>query len=429
MRLKSNRGSVTIVAFLLMGMLLLLGMAVMKTSDDEVTIAGNEMQEMRAFYAAEAGLERATASLQTEYDSTGLPTLSVPEGEENINGCAVSYSAQDNGPATQRPLSQGELAGLNALVKEYSIVSTGVSSTDNAQVELSRKLEAALVPIFQFAVFYGNDLEIAPGADMTLMGRVHSNGNLYLQANTSLKMESFVTASGNIYYGRKGPGSAGGGDVQIKNGTGAYVSMKDGSGWLDAHDSYWYNESIARWQGRVRDESHGVKELNLPLSGADEPHKIIERAAGNPDSYENKATLIIKDGVVRRKNSSGVWQDVTAAMTAAGAITYTNNKFYDQREAKWVDCTEIDVKKMNDNGYGPTNGVVYFSDEISGASDWPALRLTNGSELGGGLTVASENPLYTLGDFNSVNKKPVSLMADAVTFLSNQWKAKNFDTL
>ncbi|MCX6834751.1 MAG: hypothetical protein NTW07_06385, partial [candidate division Zixibacteria bacterium] len=68
-------------------------------------------------------------------------------------------------------------------------------------------------------------------------------------------------------------------------------------------------------------------------------------------------------------------------------------------------------------------------DEISGASDWPGLRLTNGSTLPAGLTVASENPLYTLGDFNSVTKKPVSLMADAVTFLSNEWRTKNYDTL
>jgi hypothetical protein len=428
-RLKSNKGSATLVAFLFMGMLLLLGMTVLTTSEDEVTIAGNELQEMKAFYAAEAGLERATASLQTEYDSTGMPTLTVPEGEEEINGCVVSYAAEDKGPATQRPLSQGELAGLNALVKEYSVVSTGVSHTDHAQVALSRKLEVALVPIFQFAVFYNNDLEIAPGADMSLIGRVHTNGNLYLQSNNTLKMESFVTASGDIYHGRKGPGGAGTGDVQIKDGVGNYISMKDGSDWLDAHDSYWYNESIARWQGRVRDAAHGVKELNLPMTDADDPHKVIERADGNPDSYENKATLIIKDGVVTRKNSSGEWQDVTAEMTAAGALTYTNDKFYDQREGKWVDCTELDVSKMYSTGYAPTNGVVYFSDEVSGGSNWPALRLTDGSTLGSSLTVASENPLYTLGDFNSVNKKPASLMADAITYLSNDWKTKNYDTL
>jgi hypothetical protein len=41
--------------------------------------------------------------------------------------------------------------------------------------------------------------------------------------------------------------------------------------------------------------------------------------------------------------------------------------------------------------------------------------------LDAGLTVASANPVYTLGDYNSTNKKPAAIMADAVTFLSGNW--------
>ena len=44
------------------GMLTLIGLAAMSTSDDEVTITGNELQETRAFYAAEAALEAAVCS-------------------------------------------------------------------------------------------------------------------------------------------------------------------------------------------------------------------------------------------------------------------------------------------------------------------------------------------------------------------------------
>jgi len=427
-QLKSERGVATLIALLMMGMLLLIGLAALSTSDDEITIAGNEMQEMRAFYAAEAGLEKATALLQSEYDSTGVPPTIMPSGSETVNDCDVVYTSADEGAAVQRPLSQGALAGLNALVKTFTVTSTGTSDIDNSQVALSQQFEVALVPIFQFAVFYGTDLEIAPGADMNLIGRVHSNGNLYLQANSTLNMSSFVTASGDILHGRKGPGSAGTGDVRIKDAYGNFVTMKDGTDWLDADDSKWYDSSVGRWGGRVQDASHGVTDLNLPLTNTDDPHKLIERDDGtNPDSYENKATLVIKDGVAMRLMEDGTWQNVTASMVADGVITYTSNKFYDQREAKWVDCTELDVNKMYDEGYGPTNGVVYFSDEVSGSTDWPALRLKNGAELDGGLSVVSENPMYTLGNFNSVNKKPASLMADAVTFLSNNWASGGYD--
>ena len=78
--LSSDRGMATLIALIMVGMLTLLGLAAMSTSDDEVTIAGNERQETKAFYAAEAGLERAGAALQTEYEATGLPPTTMPAG-------------------------------------------------------------------------------------------------------------------------------------------------------------------------------------------------------------------------------------------------------------------------------------------------------------------------------------------------------------
>ncbi|MCP4683837.1 MAG: hypothetical protein GY867_00155 [bacterium] len=427
--LTSQRGVATLIALILVGMLTLIGIAAISTSEDEVTIAGNEMQEMRAFYAAEGGLEMAAAALHQQYDSTGAPPTIMPTGEGMYNFCNVEYDVTDDGAAEQRDLSAGTLAGLHALVKSFTITSTGLNTLEDSKVQLSQTFETALVPIFQFAVFYGNDLEIAPGPNMTLIGRVHSNGDLWVQANSSLNMDSYVTASGDIKHGRKGAGGVSSGDIQIKNTDGDYVSMKMGGDFLDADYSDWYDSSVARWGGRVQDQSHGQSALNLPLTNSDDPHKLIERAAGNPDSYENLATLKIIDGVATRQMSDGTWQDVTAAMLASGALTYTSDKFYDQREGEWVDATEIDVEAMYDNGFAPRNGVAYFSDDISSGSEWPALRLTNGAEIDDnqGLSVVSENPMYTLGDFNSVDKKPVSLMGDAVTFLSNNWATNNYD--
>jgi len=416
----SERGVATVVALLMIAMLLLIGLAALMTSETEITIAGNEMQEMRAFYAAEAGLEKATAILQTYYDSTGVPPSFMPGGTEEANGCAVTYQVLDGGPVELRPLTQGTLAGLQAQVKSFDANSIAVSTIDKSQAEVSVTFESALVPLFQFAVFYDNDLEIAPGPDMDLIGRVHTNANLYVQSNNSLDMDSYVTAAGDIIHGRKGGGGEGTGDVRIKDATGGYVSMRDGGDWLDANDAIWYDSSLARWGGRVQDAAHGQQSLNLPLAGSDDPHKLIEPGDSNPDSYEHLATLIIKDGVALRRNSGGTWVDVTANMIADGTLNYTSNKFYDQREGEWVDCTELDVEKMYDNGHGPVNGVIYFSDELAG-STWPGLRLKNGAELDAGLTIASENPVYTLGNYNSVNKKPAALMADAITYLSGSW--------
>ena len=416
--LNSHSGFATILALIMLGMLTLIGLAALTTSDDEVTIAGNEWQEMRSFYAAEAGLERAAAQLQYIYDSTGLPPTVMPAGVDSINNCLVTYRTIDDGAPVKRTLTTGTLAGLHALVKSFTIHSMGANPSENAKVLMSQAFETALVPIFQFAVFYGNDLEIAPGPDMTLIGRVHSNGNLWLQADNSLQMDSYVTASGNILHGRKGPGGVGTGDVLIKDALGNHVSMKEGSGWLEATDAHWYDSSVARWQGRVQDSTHGQGSLNVPLNGASgDPHALVEPGSGNPDSYEHKATLKIIDGSAWQL-IGGVWSDVTADMTAKGIISSTDNKFYDARELKWVDVTELDVQKVYDEGYGPANGVLYFSDKTG---DFPGLRVNNAEELGAPLTLVSENPVYTLGDYNSKDKKPAAIMADAVTFLSDAW--------
>ena len=412
---RDERGYASFIAIIMVAMLTLLGFAALNNTEDEMTLASNELHEMRAFYAAEAGLEVAAAAMQAEYDTTGLPPLALPTGADTLNGCLVTFQTVDDGAATQRILTSGTLAGLHALVKSFTITSEAANPADRSSVQLAQAFEAALVPLFQFAVFYGNDLEIAPGAEMRLIGRVHSNGNLYLQANNTLRMDSYVTASGGILHGRKGPEPVANGDVQVKNAQGNYVSMKVGSGWLDANDSYWYDSSVARWQGRVQDAAHGQKSLNLPLSqeAGGDPHKLIERGDDNPDSYEHKATLKIIDRRAYQK-IGGVWTEVTAGMISDGVMTLTTDKFYDQREKKWVDAVEVNVGKLYDEGYAPSNGVIYFSDETQ---DNPALRLSNAAELDAGLSIATENPMYTVGNYKSTSKKPPALIADAITSL------------
>jgi hypothetical protein len=167
----SQNGVAALVALLMIGMLTLIGLAALSTTEDEIQIAGNELNEMKAFYAAEAGLEIAVAELQSEFDSTGAPPTVLPVGAEKLNDCEVHYLARDEGPAEQKVLSVGVLSGLNALVKTFSVDATASSAIDGARIMMEEDFEVALVPIFQFAVFYDNDLEIAPGPDMDLICR------------------------------------------------------------------------------------------------------------------------------------------------------------------------------------------------------------------------------------------------------------------
>lgn len=413
-----ERGLATLIALVMMLMMTIIGLAALRMADDEISIAGNEVNEMSSFYAAEAGLEKASAAIQAQYEATNSPPTTLPSGSEALSGCVAAYSTTDNGAATVRDLTLGPLAGLHALIKTYSITSTGTSSVNQSQVVLTQEFECAMVPIFQFAVFYGNDLEIAPGPDMTLIGRVHSNGNLYLQSNNNLYMDSYVTSSGNLIHGRKGPGGTSYGNVFIKDTDGNYQNMLRSGTWLDATYNKWYDSASTRWDGRVQDSSFGQGPLNLPLSNTGDPHKLIERAAGNPDSYESKANLKVLDGQAYSLVGT-VWTNVTASLPAG---TLTSTTFYDAREAKTVNTTQIDISKLKTSAYYPANGVVYSSDQRTG---FRATRLVNGSDLGRPLTIVCENPLYIKGDFNTVTKQPAFVAGDAVTFLSNSWNDAN----
>ena len=416
-RFARERGMATFIALMVMLMMTLLGLAALKLAEDEINIAGNEMNEMSAFYAAESGLERASASIQDQYNKTNAPPTQLPAGSEDINGNTVTtYVTKDLGAAVQRTLTQGTLAGLKARVKTYRVESIGTSLIDGGQMRLSQDFECALIPLFQFAVFYDNDLEISPGPDMNLSGRVHTNGNLWLQAGSQLYVDSYITAAGDLLHGRKGAGGASGGDVFIKDMAGNYQNMKNADGtFLSSASTNWYDSAVSRWSGRVRDAAFGQKKMSMPLSNSGDPHKIIERGSGNPDSYENKAGFKIIDGSAYAP-FGGVWSDVTALLPAG---TITTKSFEDGREGKTVNATEVDMSLLKGSSYFPDNGVIYASDQRGGTFN--ALRLTNGADVGKPVSVYSENPMYVKGDFNSVNKQSVSLAADAVTFLSNNW--------
>src|SRR5690606_2333771 len=58
-------------------------------------------------------------------------------------------------------------------------------------------------PLFSHAIFYNMDLEIAPSPDMNIIGKVHTNGDLwYMSAGGKLNFMNTVSASGQIRFGR-----------------------------------------------------------------------------------------------------------------------------------------------------------------------------------------------------------------------------------
>lgn len=426
--MRNNRGIALFIALMLTLMLSIIGLGIIKSSNDEVSIAGNELNEMKTFYVAEAGLDKVTSLIQSQYDTNELPPTIAPAETTSIDGVTLAYSTEPQA-TTSKTLTKGTLAGMNAFVRPYKIESTAYDSSHSSAIVLEEWFEVASVPIFQFAVFYDNDLEIAPGPAMTLSGRVHSNGDLYIQSDNDINFDSYITAYGDILHGRKPNSgmSTGNGDVDILGIDGAYHSMRQGSGWLDAADSYWYDTAASRWGGRVQDDAFGQERLTLPLENPDDPHTLVDRyndggGTLNSSSMELDADLKIMDGVALYK-SAGSWINVTSSLTTCGALKTT--VFYDKREERNATVYDVDMAKLYTSGYFPPNGIMYTADNGSGLR---GTRLYNATTVGAAFTLASENPVYTKGNVNTTSKKPMAIICDALTILSGNWNDASYYT-
>ena len=110
------------------------------------------------------------------------------------------------------------------------------------------------------------------------------------------------------------------------------------------------------------------------------------------------------------------------------------NAFYDGREDLRADMIDvyIDSLRIWSDSAPSTRAprIIYFeitNTNTNAGNDYVAVRLRGGARLPksrvasdtGGLTIATDRPVYVLGDYNTQVWRPAAIMGDAVTFLSN----------
>lgn len=122
------------------------------------------------------------------------------------------------------------------------------------------------------------------------------------------------------------------------------------------------------------------------------------------------------------------------------------NSFGDCRENRQVSTTDIDMNALtlwyqqyladpvNGGGVLGQNGFLVYASRSPNAAftnlanPMQAIRLQGGlgggapvAQLQGNATISTDNPLYIQGDFNTINRKGVAIIADAINVLSNGW--------
>jgi hypothetical protein len=213
----SESGIALVITLLLMLLILSLvsGFIVLIMSGQQLT--GLTNGQTRAFYGAEAGMEKMTADLGTLFDSTYAPpgaalTAIAAAPPANLQG--ISYTATDgtsgyklqypqdtngNPVATSQTIKSGAYQGMVGLVTPYTLTVTARTSS-GAEVMLRRTTQTVGIPAFQFGVFCAKDCGFHAGPNFNFGGRVHTNGNLWLAEGTgsTLTLPDKATAFGEV---------------------------------------------------------------------------------------------------------------------------------------------------------------------------------------------------------------------------------------
>ncbi|MCX6980876.1 MAG: hypothetical protein NTV08_09010 [Verrucomicrobia bacterium] len=346
--------------------------------------------------------------------------------------------------------------------KGYSfnyLVSAKVKSTNQLGGQVTagvrRRFQYVEVPIFQMMFFFNDDLVIYKPATMTVGGLVHTNANLYLSQQSGLTFNNNVSYAGSYSattippYGATYSAWSSSDLPPTLNGalTKVPVAAPLGVSMMSLFNT-----------GDTNPNNDGFQEIiQMPNASYTDPPEISQRRMSNKAGIVinisgTTATLTLQNGTV-----------ATAAQQTAIKAAFTGKTtLYDQREGKTVDVANIDVSlltpALNALGAANFNSVLYIVDTttVSGTSPNPkTVRLKNGGVLpDAGLTIASQNPVYIQGDYNTgtsatalsttvpanstgnplgtdsptvpgYTRKSSSVLGDAVMFLSNSWNDAN----
>ncbi len=199
---RSERGGATVISLLVMGLLTIFVSLALSRTTTEALIMGNDTAEARSFYAAQASIETMTRNFNKIYDLRLSPVATditkvqtdMPIG---FGGFTFTQSLARTGVDEPKIITGGPFEGLNALRDPWRLETIAKGPT-GVEVQLTRTFFSNRVPIFQFGLFYNDDMELSPGAAFDFGGRVHSNGNFFIRGGGTVQFNSRVTASKEI---------------------------------------------------------------------------------------------------------------------------------------------------------------------------------------------------------------------------------------
>lgn len=323
----------------------------------------------------------------------------------------------------------------------------------NVTARVRRVFQKEQLSPWNWAIFYVDPLEIHPGALMNVTGWVHTNAALYTGHDLLTFLSKVTYASDWVIGFRPGdPRAPGGSTPEVP--TSPHYSNSLPPAFDVAHQPFGLDADRIFDTGDGNPNNDSYHELiEPPTAGYDDPlqgKRYYDQAGVKilVDS-SNKVTIKDQNGVTLTASSPGIGGVIYSTFTSA--IT-TNQSIQDNREGASVRLVTLDVgavsTKIRNGTLAPFNNIIYISDtsaSATGGTPKRGVRLKNGAVMpDAGLTIASQNPVYIQGDYNTggsnppsnsgnysqpqvngYSRKPCAVVADAVNILSNAWNDSN----
>jgi hypothetical protein len=323
---------------------------------------------------------------------------------------------------------------------------------DKVTAKVRRVFQKEQLSPWNWAIFYVDTLEIHPGAPMNVTGWVHTNGTLYT-GHDLLTFQSKVTYATDWVVGFAPGDSRSPGGSAPETPTSPHYPANLPPAFDVAHQPFGLDATrifSTTDSNPNNDDYHEL--IEPPVAGYDDPleGKRYYDQAGVKILIDNNNVVTIKDqnGNVLGPKSTGLGGAIYSTFSSALS---TNQTIQDNREGASVRLATLDMAivnaKISDGTLSPFNNIIYVSDTSAGATGGTpkrGIRLKNGATLPtNGITVASANPVYIQGDYNTggnppsnsgdysqpqvsgYTRKPCAVVADAVNILSNAWNDAN----
>lgn len=207
----ASRGFTLIATLLLLLLMSGIAIGMLMMVNTEGKVGTQDVQNNNTYHAAEGAIEKMTSDLAGVFSNIQSPTASQITGLSALapaNTLAMSYPVYSLTPATNSSgglatsygaIATGPYQGLQAQILPVTLQATAQGPLGD-EVNMTRTVEVALIPVFQFGIFSQSDLSFFAGPNLDFQGMVHTNGDLYLSEGNggTVTFHDKVTAWGNV---------------------------------------------------------------------------------------------------------------------------------------------------------------------------------------------------------------------------------------